>query len=153
MQLLGKLILSQLKHSDCFVVNNLVSSMSARNLPCLKLFITLDVVFKMRSHIRHGELSHNCAEAVFERLQCTSNKTFQQEGNLNTKEMWYRQEKLLLLKHWRSENETMQSVESVTLQQYLNVVMETAKELHAFQKRACELWGFLIIIYCYGWYV
>ena len=44
----------------------------------------------------------------------------------------------------------MQSVESVTLQQYLNVVMETAKELHASQKRACELWGFLIIIYCYG---
>ena len=38
----------------------------------------------------------------------------------------------------------MQSVESVTLEQYLSVVMETAKELRPSQKRACELWVFYL---------
>ena len=91
-----------------------------------------------------------CGSSLWE---TTSNRTFQQEGNLNTQEMRYLQQKLLLLKYWRGENGTMQSVESVTLQQYLSVVMETAKELQSSQKRACKVWGFLLIIYCYGWYV
>ena len=46
----------------------------------------------MRSHIRRGEPPHNCAEAVFERLPLTGQ--LQQEGNLNTEELRYLQEKL-----------------------------------------------------------
>lgn len=57
-----------------------------------KLFITLDVLFEMRSHIRRGEPPHNCSEAVFERLPLTGQ--LQQEGNLNTEELRYLQEKL-----------------------------------------------------------
>ena len=57
-----------------------------------KLFVTLDVLFDMRSHIRRGEPPHNCAASVFERLDLTGQ--LQKDDNLTSEELRYLKEKL-----------------------------------------------------------
>ena len=54
------------------------------------MFVTLDILLEMRSHISKGEPPHNCAKVVFESLLLSGG----QESNLSADETRYLQEKL-----------------------------------------------------------
>ena len=106
----------------------------------------------MRSHICRSELPNNCAEAVFERLPLTGH--FNRKG-ISTHRKCNTYSRSCCF--WSTDEVRMEQCNLWNLWHcndiWVCMVMETAKELHSSQKRACKLWGFLLIIYCYGWYV
>ena len=51
---------------------------------CCKLFVSLDILFEMRSHIQQGEPVHNCAHSLMEAASLTGERL-----PLTSQEQWY----------------------------------------------------------------
>ena len=58
---------------------------------CCKLFVSLDILFEMRSHVQQGEPVHNCAHSLMEAATLTGESL-----PLTSEEQWYLERMLMV---------------------------------------------------------